>query len=55
MQFSLQHKEMVHQIDVPITRKTTKAQNAVLADLLTRHAVAVSTAAMLHFVQGEHA
>lgn len=50
MQFSLQHKEHVHQIDVPITRKTSKAQNAVLADLLTRHAAAVNTAAMLHFV-----
>lgn len=50
MQFSLQHKENAHQIDVPITRKTSNVQNAVLADLLTRHAAAACTAAMLHFV-----
>lgn len=55
LQFSLQHKENVHQIDVAITRKTSKAQNAVLADLLTEHAAAASTAAVLHFVQGGNA
>lgn len=43
----------VHPIDVPITRKIGKAQNAVLADLLTTHAAALSTAAMPHFIQGE--
>lgn len=48
--FPLQHEENVHQIDVPITRETSKSQTAVLADLLTLHATDVSTAAMLHFV-----
>lgn len=36
LQFSLQRHEKNHQIDVAITRKTSKAQNALLADLLTR-------------------
>lgn len=39
LQFSLQHYKNVHQIDAPVTRKTSKARNAVLADLLSRHAV----------------
>lgn len=39
LQFSLQHEENVHQTDMPITRKTSKTQNALLAALLTRHAV----------------
>lgn len=30
--------KMFIKIDVPITRKTSKAQNALLADLLSRHA-----------------
>lgn len=50
MQFSLQPTENVNHIDVFITRKASKAQNAVLAALLTRHAAVVSTVVMLHFV-----
>lgn len=34
--FSAVPRKNVHQIDVAITRKTSKAQNALLADLLTR-------------------
>jgi len=51
LQFSLQRKENVHHIDVQITRRTSKTHNAVLEDLLTRHAAAVR---MLHFDQGVH-
>lgn len=54
LQFSLQRKENVHHIDVQITRRTSKTHNAVLEDLLTRHAAVVRTDAMLHFDQGEH-
>lgn len=53
--FSLQHKGNVHQIDVPLLRKISKAQDATLADLLAKDATAVSVATMLHFVRGEHA
>lgn len=35
---SLQQKQNVYQTDVPITKKTNKAQDALLADLLARHA-----------------